>query len=456
MVDSLITGGIIYTMDENRLIIQDGAVAIEGNTIVEVGTSDKLERYEADRIIDASNTVILPGFVDVHSHLPSIFVRGVYGIVSEGLYKVLFPIKKYIEPDHIYTFGLASCIEALNSGITTVQETYNHMDHFAKAAKETGIRANLGEQISEADYRKVMDDEYTYIPEQADEMYKRALKLVYEWEGGADGRITTCMAPLAPDMCTPDVYKKVAEKAEESNLMISTHLAQSEREVAQVKRLYGKTPVEHLKDIGILKDNLMAAHCIYVNRKDTEFINGSGTRILHCPRPYLLEGVTVPLAGWLEKGIKVGLGSDNVYHSMWETMRAALYAARFRRGQGEETSNISFYEFLELATVKGAELLGLGYEVGSLETGKKADIQIIDLNDPHITPTVDITSSLVLYGSSSSVKTVIVDGVTLKYDGVFISSDVGKHLRSAQDLCEEVWDGLFFDQPDLKRKIGRS
>ena len=453
MVDTLIKGGIVYTMDANRRIVKDGAVAIEGNTILEVGPRDELEDHDADRVIDASNGVVLPGFVDVHSHLPSIFVRGVYGVVSEGLYNVLFPIKRYIEPEHIHAFGLASCIEALNSGITTVQETYNHMDRFAMAAKETGIRANLGEQISEADYQRVKDGDYAYLPDQAEKMYRRALRLVERWEGEAEGRITTCLAPLAPDMCTPWVYEKVVEAAAERDLMISTHLAQSEREVAQVRRLYGKTPVEHLRDIGVLGENLLAAHCIHMDERDTAMIRESGTRILHCPRPYLLSGTTAPLADWLERGIRVGLGTDNVLHSMWETMRAALYAAKVRAAQGGSGGVPSFHELLELATVRGAELLDMGGEVGSLEAGKRADIQIIDLDDPHLTPTVDVTSSLVLYGSTASVDTVIVDGRIIKENGAFTTIDVGEHLREAQRLSEEIWDGLFRDQPDLKRII---
>ena len=457
MVDTLIEGGLVYTMDGGRRVIEDGAVAVEGNRIVDVGGRDELrDKYSADRVVDASHCAVLPGFVDVHSHLPSIFVRGVYGVVREGLYKVLFPIKAYIEPEHMYVFGVASCVEALNSGITTVQESYNHMHQFAQAAEETGIRANLGEQISEADYRKVQDGEYSYLQGQAEEMHGRALRLVDEWEAAAKGRITTCLAPLAPDMCRPWVYELVRDEANDRGLMISTHLAQSMREVDQVKRLYDKSPVEHLADLGVLGENLIAAHCIHVDEADTGMIRDSGTRILHCPRPYLANGTTANLAGWLEAGIGVGLGTDNVYHSMWETMRAALYAARVRAAQGPgDRGRPSFYELLELATIRGAELLNMQWEVGSLEAGKKADLQVIDLHDPHLTPTVDVTSSLVLYGSTGSVKTVMVDGKIVKEEGRVTTVDTGPCLEEAQALCESVWEGLFRDQPELRKVVGK-
>ena len=451
MVDLLIRGGVVYTMNGSRRIIRDGAVAVEGSRIVDVGSCRELdEKYAAERVIDASDRAVLPGFVDVHTHLPSIFVRGVYGVASEGLYRVLFPVKEFIEPRHIRLFGLAACIEALNSGVTTVQESYNYMDAFAQAAEETGIRANVAEQISEADYGKVKDGEYAYLPEQAEEMYRRAVRLVETWHGEAEGRITTCFAPLAPDMCTPAVYEQVQREAAARDLKVTTHLAQSLREVEQVKRLYGMTPVEHLSGLGVLGESLIAAHCIHTTDSDLRLIRESGTSILHCPRPYLSRGSTASLPRWLESGIRVGLGTDNVYHSMWETMRAALYAARVRDPSGFRPR---FYELLELATIGGARVLGMEGEVGSIEPGKRADLQLIDLHDPHLTPSLDLTSSLVLYGSTSSVDTVIVDGRAVKEAGDITTVDAGLCLSQAQELCEELWSQFFAEHPELRRHV---
>jgi len=218
-----------------------------------------------------------------------------------------------------------------------------------------------------------------------------------------------------------------------------------------VKRLYGKTPVEHLHSLGVLGENLLAAHCIHADDGDLRLIRESGMGILYCPRPYLANGVTVPLARWLDAGIPVGLGTDNVYHSMWETMRAAFYAARTRAAGGEAAP--SFYDLLELATIRGAEVLGMEGEIGSIEVGKRADLQLIDLRDPHLTPTVDLTSSLVLYGSTSSVETVLVDGRVVKEAGAVTTVDADLCLTQAQELCEEVWGELFRAHPELERLI---
>lgn len=452
MVDLLISGGLVYTMDSQRRIIEDGAIAIEGNKIVEVGKTEKLEsKYSPEKNIDASGKAVLPGFVNIHTHLSSIFVRGVYGVVREGLYQVLFPVKEYLKPENCYELGLASCLETLTSGSTTIQETYNYMSYFAKAAEETGIRADIGEQIAEADYLAIKDGVYKYLPEQAAEMIDRAGKLKKTWDNQADGRLTVSWAPLAPDMCTPWVYEEVL-KLQKPGEKISTHVEQSRREVDQVKKLYGKTSVEHLYDMGVLGPDLIGAHCIFNDDHDLQLMKKTGASVMHCPRPYLLGGTTAPLSKWMDMGLKVGLGTDNVYHSMWETMRAALYSARIRESMGDLKSP-SYYDVLELATIKGAQLMGMESKVGSLEAGKMADLQLIELRSPHILPTADITSSLVLYAATANVDTVMVDGKIVKENGRITVADVGKVVADAQVITEEIWSDLFHDRPELEKLV---
>lgn len=325
------------------------------------------------------------------------------------------------------------------------------MDFFAKSAKEAGIRADLGEQIAEADYHAIKDGEYRYVPEQAEEMIKRAIDLESKWHGEQNGRITTSWAPLAPDMVTPWVYEEVM-KHHKPGVKISTHVEQSMREVNQVKKLYDKTSVEHLCDLGVLGPDLIGAHCIYNTENDLRLMKEADASVLHCPRPYLLGGTTAPLARWREMGIKVGLGTDNVYHTMWETMRATVYGARIREAMGEPASP-SYYDILEMATIKGAEVMGFEDTVGSLEVGKKADLQLIDLKCPNIYPTADVTSSLVLYGATVNVDTVMVDGKILKQDGKMVGVNVWEILDEAQVITSEIWEGLFNDRPELRKLV---
>jgi len=168
-------------------------------------------------------------------------------------------------------------------------------------------------------------------------MLDRSVRLIENWRENC--RIKTIIAPLASDMCTPETYIASKEVAEKYDKRVTTHMAQSNREMKQVQKLYGKTPTQHLRDLGIVNEKLSSAHCIYVNDEDTEIITKTGMDILHCPRPYLLNGVTAPLSSWLNRGIRVGLGTDNVHHDMFQTMRAALYASRFRSTTLEESSS---------------------------------------------------------------------------------------------------------------------
>ena len=183
MSSILIENGFIVTMNSNRKIIRNGSIYIEKNKIVEVEESDNMKNKSAEITIDAKNKLILPGYVNVHTHLPSVFVRGVYGVVAKGLTSVLFPLKTYFTQDDMYLFGLVSCIKALHGGSTTIAENYNYLDSFALAVKETGIRAILGEQIAEADLLKIKDDIYQYNPDQAEAALGRAKKLIKKWCG---------------------------------------------------------------------------------------------------------------------------------------------------------------------------------------------------------------------------------------------------------------------------------
>lgn len=456
MVDVLISNGFVLTMDEGRRIIEGGAVAIEDKRVVDVGRAGDLKkRHPADITIDAKGGAVLPGLVNVHTHLPSLFVRGVYGVVTEGLYKILFPIKRFIKPRDMYTFGLASCLEALNFGSTCVVETYNHLSHFARAAEETGIRGVLGEQVADVNYDKLMDGVYEYLPEQGEEMLKRGIRLVEDWDGRAEGRIRTILAPLAPDMCTPETYVEAEEAAERYGKRVTTHLAQSLREVRQVEGLYGKTPAQHLRDLGLMTPKLTSAHCIHLTDEDLRIVKDSGMAILHCPRPYLLDGTTAPLARWLDQGIGVGLGTDNVHHDMFQTMRAALYAARLRArvlGEAVSANRPTLAELLEMATIKGAELYGLEGEIGSIEVGKRADVIVVNLRSPHMTPTADVLSSLILYASGGDVDAVIVDGRMVKEGGELTMEGKEDVLARAQELSDGMWSGFWEENPELKRK----
>jgi len=452
MTDILIRNGFIATMDRQRTVYRRGSLYIKDDRIVEVGEAINVLR-SPEYVIDAEGKVVLPGFVNAHAHLQQYF-RGVYELIGE-FYQVNLPLEGYRHPDDMEHLGLASCAEFIYGGCTTAMVIYTYPDGFARAVEKAGNRVILAADIEEVDLNKLRKGVYEYLPEKGKAAFKRATTLYRNWHGKAEGRITAIMAPKAPDLATAETYLKCKEFAQRHGLRMTTHLSQSWREVKQVEKRYGKTPPQHLHDLGILNDRLTGAHCTYATEKDTQLIARSGMGILHC------RAVTNPLLRWMDMDIPIGLGTDDYHHDMLHLLREnrAGQAARAHLIEGAEemlasnrrTFRPTCYELLELATRRGAETLGINGEAGSLEPGKKADIITINMRNPYLTPTNDPLTSIVLYGSPADIDTVIVDGRILKKDGALTSINVEHALTTAQDRVEEIIDRFFQDHPDQRK-----
>jgi 5-methylthioadenosine/S-adenosylhomocysteine deaminase len=452
MGDILIRNGFIATMDRQRTVYCRGSLYVKDDRIVEVGEQVDAPSHP-ECVIDAEHRVVLPGFVNAHAHLQQYF-RGVYELVGE-FYKVNLPLEGYRRPGDMEHLGLASCAEFIYGGCTTALVIYTYPDGFARAVEQAGNRVILAADIEEVDLNRLGEGAYEVLPHKGAAAFKRATDLYRNWHGKAGGRITTIMAPKAPDLATAETYVKCKEFAERQGLRMTTHLSQSWREVKQVEKVYGKTPPQHLHDLGILGPQLTGAHCTYATEKDTQLIAGSGMGILHC------RAVTNPIVRWMDMGIPIGLGTDDYYHDMLQLLRENIagQGARARLIEGAEemlasnrtTFRPTFYELLELATRRGAEALGVDGQVGSLEPGKKADIITINMHNPYLTPTRDPLTSIVLYGSSADIDTVIVDGKILKRDGLLTTIDMEQAITTAQRRVEEIIGRFFQEHPGQKR-----
>jgi 5-methylthioadenosine/S-adenosylhomocysteine deaminase len=452
MGETLIENGYIATMDKNRTVYREGSILIEDDVITEIGDNVRPPR-SPEHVIDARHKVALPGFVNVHCHLQQYF-RGVYELIGD-FYKVNLPLEGYRRPEDMEWLGPASCAEFIHGGCTTAMVVYTYPDGFAKSVAQAGFRAILGADIEEVDLVRLMDGVYDYLPEKGEAAYKRAVDLHWKWEGEAEGRITTIVAPKAADLALPETYIKCKDLAEEHGLRMTTHLSQSWREVTQVEKLYSKTPPQHLKDLGILNDKLTGAHCTYSTEQDLKLIAEAGMGILHC------RAVTNPLLRWLDTGIPVGLGTDDYYHDMLQLLRQNLRGQRTRArlvGGSEAmltsnslTARPSPRRLLELATRGGAETLGIADKVGSLEPGKKADVILVDMLNPLLTPTMDPLTSIALYGTSDDISMVIVDGNTLKHDKKLTTINLREALTKAQGRVEEIIERFFADNPDQRK-----
>jgi 5-methylthioadenosine/S-adenosylhomocysteine deaminase len=447
----LIKNGFIATMDQHRTVYRQGDLYVEKGRIGALGT-DVTTPPDPPIVIDARHKVVLPGFVNCHAHLQQYF-RGIYELIGE-FFTVNLPLEGYRRPEDMEKLGLASCAEFIYGGCTTTMLLYTYPYEFADAVNKTGLRAILGADIEEVSLEKLMQGVYQYLPEKGAAAFQRAEELYNDWHGQADGRITTVMVPKAPDLATADTYLKCKRFADAHGLPITTHLSQNWREDQQVKKVYGKTPTRHLHDLGLLGPDLSAAHCAYITEKDTQLIAQSGVAILQCLMPH------TPLSRWLDLGIPVGLGTDDYYHDMFQLIRRNIanqtHRARVAGGADEMTAadrrltRPSYYEYLELATRRGAEVLGLGDEVGSLEVGKKADIITVDMANPYLAPTKEPLTSVVLYGSAADIDHVIVDGQLLKKEGRLTTIDMPRALETAQEKVDEIIEHFLRDHPDQR------
>jgi len=449
--DILIKNGFIATFDRGRRVYPRGSIYVEDGDIVDVGRVIDVPR-SPEYVIDADHMAVLPGFVNAHAHLQQYF-RGVYELIGD-FYRVNLPLEGYRRPEDMEWLGPASCAEFIHGGCTTSMVIYTYPDGFAKSVEEAGMRVILGADIEEVDLERLREGAYEYLPEKGDAAFERAVDLYGKWHG-KNGLFTTVMAPKAADLAKPETYFKCKQFADEHGLRVTTHLSQSWREYQQVAKLYGKTPPRHLYDLGILDDRLTGAHCTYATESDLQLITRSGMGILHC------RAVSNPLTRWMDLGIPVGLGTDDYFHDMLQLMRQNIAGQRARaRAVGgalgmlsgsRMTARPSYYDFLELATRGGAEALGIDGEVGSLEPGKKADIIAFDMLNPYLTPTRDPLTSIVLYGTSSDIDTVIVDGKILKKGGELTTIDRRKALIKAQVRTDEIVERFFEDHPEQRR-----
>jgi 5-methylthioadenosine/S-adenosylhomocysteine deaminase len=448
--DILIKNGFIVTMNKSKTILPKGDVYIEDDRIVDIGKN--LLVSDPEYKIDAKHHLIMPGFVNAHSHLQQYF-RGVYELMGD-FFETNLPLEGYRRPEQMETLGLASCAEFIYGGCTTSMLIYTYPDGYAQSVNEAGNRCIIAGDVEHVNLEKLKNGEFEYIPEKRDSAVKRAKDLYYNWHGKSRGKITTLMCPKAPDMTEPAVYLEMKEFAEKHNLLMTTHLSQSMREYRQVKKIYGKTPPQHLYDLGVMDSKLSGAHLTYGTAKDFQLIKKTGMAILHC------HSIESPFIDWIDMGIPIGLGTDDYYHDMTDLIRKQRNGVMVRASKvggylgmingNRRSARPSFYTMLELATIGGAEVFNIDDQVGSIESGKKADIISFNLQNPYLTPTRDPISSIFLYGNPGDIDNVICDGKFLKKDGKLTTINMKEALSKAQITCNQIINKFFDEHPDQK------
>ena len=436
-VDILITGGTVVTMAGPN--IERGSVAIRNGEIVAVGVSSEIDRnYDAKTVIKAGGHAVVPGFVNAHTHAPMVLFRGISDDrdLMDWLTNFIFPAEaKNVSRDFVKWGTRLAAAEMIRSGTTTFCDMYYFEADIAREAKAAGLRGVLGNTLIDfpAPDNKTWEAMIQYIRD-----YAR------EWKG--DRLITPAMAPHAPFTVSTEHLKQVRAVATELGIPILIHVSETRDELRQVaEKQNGMTPGAYLDSIGFLGDDVVAAHGVHLTADELRIFAAKKTGVAHCPESnQMLASGVAPVVDMIRAGMEVGLGTDGPAGSnnnldMVEEMASA---ARLQKVMRNDPKAISAREVLRLATIGGAEVLGLDDKIGTLERGKRADVVIVDLQGVRSQPVYAVESAIVYAASGSAVVTTIVDGRILMRRGELLTLDEDEIVVKAQEYRDKVLASL--------------
>jgi len=424
MADILIQGVTVLTMEGSDRIIENGEIAVRGDRIAALGPRGSVSvDYQAERIIDGSGMIAMPGFINCHTHASMTLLRSYADDMPlmEWLSEKIWPVEDKLEPEDIYWGAMLCCLEMIKSGTTTFADMYFIMDQVALAVEKSGLRACLSRgMIGNAPNAGLALEE--------------SVNFFKEWNGGAGGRIKVMFGPHAPYTCPPEYLKQVVELAGKYGAGLHIHVAETKSEVEQINSTYGRSPVEYLNDIGLFELPVLAAHCVHLDDADIEILARNNVGVAHCPESNMkLASGIAPVTGLIEAGVNVGLGTDGAASNnnldMMEEMRSASMLQKVNTGN---PTVLPAFATLRMATANGAQALGLAGEIGLLKAGMKADLILIDTHRPHFYPRHNLTANLVYAAHSADVDTVIVDGEILMENRRVLTINEEEVMREAQ------------------------
>ena len=404
--DLLIVGGTVVTMDERRTVIEDGAVAIKDGKILSVGTrANVTKNLRPKQIIDAKGKVVIPGLINTHTHIPMGLFRGIADDLDlqEWLTKYIFPAEaKNVDEAFVRAGTRLGLAEFIRAGTTTYCDMYYFEDAIADETAKAGVRGVLGETLIDfpAPDNKTFAEAVTYTE-----------KYVKKWQGHQ--LITPAIAPHAPYTVSEEHLKLTRAMSDRLNAPLIMHLAEAETETEFIQQKHkGIRPIEYAEKIGFLSDKLIAAHVIQANEKELDILKMRGVGIAHNPQSNMkLAAGVAPVPSMLKKGLRLGLGTDGAASnndlSLWEEMDTA---AKLHKVFAKDPKVVTAEEVFMMATIGGARALHLEDSIGSIETGKRADIVIVNFGELHQTPFYNVYSSLVYATKSSDVETVVING----------------------------------------------
>lgn len=417
--DLIVQGDYLLTMEDGADVISDGAVAVKDGVIIAVGPRMQvLSNYQADDVVSGENRVLMPGLINGHTHAAMVLFRGLADDLDlmTWLTNYIFPMEgQFVDEAFVETGMRLACYEMIKGGTTTFVDMYFYPDISANVVDQCGLRAILGAPM--IDFPSPGFQGW-------DDSFAEGVSFVKRWKGKHD-RITPALAPHAPYTVVPEHLTQALKAAKDMNVGITMHLAEDRSETAQILERYGKEPIPHVADLGMLQHTMIAAHVVQSKADHMALLAAGPVGAIHNPTSNLKTGAGIsPVPEMLEAGVKIGLGTDGAASNndldMWEEIRLA---ALLHKGTRHDPTVMAAPLALSLATSRGAEAINMSQSIGSLAVGKAADMIQVDLSRPGLAPLYDVRSHLVYAVKSDDVKTTIVSGRILMRDGKVLSVD---------------------------------
>jgi 5-methylthioadenosine/S-adenosylhomocysteine deaminase len=432
-VDLAIENAQIITMDAEWSSWQTGTLLVRGGEIIALGPDSLLKgTYEAKKVIDGRDKILLPGLVNAHTHLPMTLLRGYADDLSleSWLQDHIWPAEAAImDAEAVYAGSLLGMAELIRGGTTCFNDMYFFADEIAKAAIEAGLRGRVGEGLLDFPTPNAQDTAESLA-------YTRKLLQKYQ----DHPLVGVSISPHSPYACGTELLQKAASLATQHEVPLHIHLAETRTEVGIIQDRFGLSPAAYLENIGLLRPGFIGAHGVQLNEADQQILASRQVGIAHCPESNMkLASGIAPVSSMQKAGITVGLGTDGAASNndldLFEEMSTA---AKLHKVAEMDPQVLPAREILAMATIEGARLLGWEDKIGSLEVGKRADMILVNTSPLHLQPLYNVYSHLVYSADGGDVSDVVVEGRLLMENHRLLTLDEQQIISRAQFYRDQL------------------
>ena len=436
-----IKNGKIVSYSNEISVQENQSLIIENNIIADIVENSQVEKkYPDAKIIDATNKAILSGFANCHTHFRLTLARGIFENESPsntppfpGLPRRALP---EISKEEHQIMVLLGAIESIKAGTTAAMEVAEGITDYADELQKSGLRLVLAEQISDRISGSYGEPgEIKSDPQKNESGLEQMSNLYSKWHNYDNSRITVGIAAWAPDMNSPNSLQTIRALQDKLNVVSTIHLNQLWGEVQNIKDNYGTTPTKYLEQNNFLNDKLVAAHCRCMSTEEEKILGEYNSTVSFNAAIAARRGLSPNIKDLEGFGCKIAMGSDNMDENMIVVMRTGMFMERVRMTDGRNPSPNEAYTW---ATHNGYKSLGIS-DAGTLTKGSKADLIIVNLLQPHLTPQTDIVSNWVHMGQNHDVESVMVDGKWIMKEHKILNLDEEYIITKANEIAARVW-----------------